>query len=44
MCRLEYVCIIDFRGNGGDRVNWVQICSGSAEERVIVNTIHFNVV
>jgi len=44
MGRLEYVCVIDLRGNGNDRVNWVQICSGSVEEHVLVNTIKSHVV
>jgi len=41
---LEYVFVIDLRRNGSDRVNWVQICSGSVEEPVLVNTINFHVV
>jgi len=44
MGRLEYVCVIDLRENGSDRVNWVQICSGSVEECVLVNTVNFHVV
>lgn len=44
MGRLEYVCVIDLRGNGSDRVNWAHICSDSVEERVLVNTVNFHVV
>jgi len=44
MVRLEYVCVIDLRGNGCDRVNWVQICSGSVEDHVLVYTTNFHVV
>jgi len=36
MGRLEYVCVIDLRGNRCDRVNLVLICSDSVEERVLV--------
>ena len=42
--RLECVCVIYLRGNGIDRINWVQICSDSVEERVLVNTVNFHII